>query len=101
MDRPSFNSEHMRTRLREAIAASGRTQKDITSSARLGHGYLTNILARNQMPSVDKLDAICQELNVSVAWVMYGVDLPPDYQEVFDAMERNPKKFRALMHLLE
>lgn len=96
-----FNADDMRKRLSAEIKRQKRTQAEVASSANLGHGYLTNILTRGQMPSVDKLDALCKTLGVSIAWAMYGTEIPADFEKITEAMARNPKKFYALLSLLE
>lgn len=101
MTKPVFDPQAMRARLREAVDASGKSEASIVKAANLGHGYLTNILKREKMPSVEKLHRLCDELNVSVPWVMYGIDVPGGFAEVFETMERNPKKFWALLQLLD
>ncbi|UWQ77376.1 helix-turn-helix domain-containing protein [Leisingera sp. M658] len=101
MNAPKFKPDDMRQRILDEIERQGRSQADVVEKARLGHGYLTNILKRGQMPSVDKLHALCDELGVSVAWVMYGVEMPADFDRVFDLMQRDPKKFYAVLALLE
>lgn len=53
------------------------------------------------MPSVDKLHALSNELGVSIAWIMYGIEVPPDFDRVLDLMNRDPKKFHALLALLD
>lgn len=101
MKTPTFDPDAMRQRIRDELERQRRSQSDVAEKAGLGHGYLTNILAREQMPSVDKLHSLCKELNVSVAWVMYGVEMPPDFERVFELMKSDPKKFYALLALLE
>jgi transcriptional regulator with XRE-family HTH domain len=101
MTKPKFDPSAMRDRLSAEIKKQRRTQTEVAEKAGLGHGYLTNILAREQMPSVDKLDALCKELGVSIAWVMYGIEAPEDFERITEVMSRNPKKFYALLALLE
>jgi DNA-binding phage protein len=101
MTRLQFDPEAMRQRILDELKRQRRSQSDVAEKAGLGHGYLTNILKRGQMPSVDKLHALANELGVSVAWIMYGVDVPPDFDRVLDLMNREPKKFHALMALLD
>ena len=97
----SFNPADMRQRIQDELSKQNRSQRSVVKAAGLGHGFLTNILVRNQIPSVDKLDALCRELNVSVYWVVYGIDFPADANRIFTLMRRNPKKFYALLDLLE
>lgn len=101
MSAPTFNPDAMRQRIKDELTRQRRSQADVAERAGLGHGYLTNVLTRGQMPSVDKLHALCNELDVSVAWVMYGVEMPADFDRVFGLMQRDPKKFYALLALLE
>lgn len=101
MEKQTFDPEEMRERIRQTLKDQRRTQAEVAEKAGLGHGYLTNILARNQMPSVDKLHALASELNVSVGWLMYGEEMPADFDRIHELMQRNPKKFYALLALLE
>jgi len=101
MKQLQFDPEAMRQRILDELQKQRRSQADVVDKAKLGHGYLTNILKRGQMPSVDKLHALCDELGVSVAWIMYGVEVPPDFDRVLDLMNRDPKRFHALLALLD
>lgn len=96
-----FDADAMRQRIEDTIDNLNRTQSDIADKANLGHGYLTNILKRGQMPSVEKMDALCKELNVSILWLMYGIDVPPDFHLIQDIAKRDPKKLRAVIELLK
>lgn len=96
-----FDPSAMRQRIRNELEKQRRTQADVADKAGLGHGYLTNILAREQIPSVDKLDALCKELNVSIEWIMYGAEVPADFERISELMNRDPKKFYALLALME
>lgn len=101
MSELKFDPESMRQRIRDELKRQKRTQGDVAEQADLGHGYLTNILSRGQMPSVDKLHRLATELKVSIPWLMYGAEVPADFDRVFELMQRDPKKFYALMALLE
>lgn len=91
----------VRQRLDEEVTRQRRSRKEVSTAAGLSEGYLHNILTREQIPTVDKLDAICRSLGVSLPWIMYGVELPADYAEIFQLLEKNPKKFYALLALIE
>lgn len=101
MNAPIFDPEAMRQRIEDELKRQRRSQADVVEKAGLGHGYLTNVLNRGQMPAVDKLHALCKELDVSVAWIMYGVHVPADFERVFELMNKDPKKFYALLSLIE
>ena len=53
------------------------------------------------MPSVEKMDALCRELNVSILWIMYGIPLPRNFHLVQEITRRDSKKLRAILELLE
>lgn len=94
-----FNLEEMRERLDAEIKRQRRSRTEVSLSSGNSKGYLTGILTRGQAPSVDRLDAICRELNVPMSWVLYGVNLPPNSEAVFDLLADNPRKFYALLDL--
>jgi transcriptional regulator with XRE-family HTH domain len=101
MKNKTFDVDAMRQRIRDKLKEQRLTQGEAAERAGLGHGYLTNILTRDQMPSVEKLHALCQELDVSIAWMMYGTEVPEDFDRVAEIMNRDPRKFYALLALLE
>lgn len=96
-----FDPEAMRQRIDDEIRRQRRSQTDVAKSAGLGHGYLTNLLQRGQMPAVDKLHMLCNELGISITWAMYGIESPPDFERVIELMSKNPEKFEAMLTLLE
>lgn len=95
-----FDIEAMRSRIEQELDRQRRSRTEVSLASGNSKGYLTNILSRGQVPTVDRLQAICDALGVSMAYIMYGVDIPPDSNEVFDLMKRDPEKFRALVALL-
>ena len=101
MKNDTFDPDAMRERIREEIKRQRRTQSDVAEAAGLGHGYLTNLLSRDQMPSVEKLHALCVELGVSIVWVMYGTNDTLDFERIIKIMGKDPRKLYALLTLLE
>lgn len=95
-----FDIEAMRLRLESAIKEQGRSMNDVSLSAGFSKGYLHNIIKRDQVPTVDKLEAICNELGISMLWVMYGLDVPSGAEEVFEVMRNDPDRFWAMMKLV-
>ena len=95
-----FDIGSMRQRLEGALREQDRAMSEVSLASGLSASYLHNILKRGQTPAVDKLERICKELSVSMLWVMYGLDVPPGSEEVFEAMRHDPERFWALMKLL-
>lgn len=55
-----------RKKLREAVEKSGRSKRDISIKAGLGHGYIHELLTTAKVPNIDNLSAVAAQLNVSV-----------------------------------
>lgn len=94
-----FDLEKMRARLEAEIKRQRRSMSETSLLAGLSKGYVRNVIVREQVPTIDKLHAICEALEISVPWVLYGQAVPKDAQEIFDLLEHDPKKFYALLEL--
>lgn len=95
----TFDLDSMRERLEGEISRQRRSMSEVSTSAGLSPSYVRNIIKRGQIPTVDRLHAVCTELKISVPWVLYGIDLPPETSEIFDLLENDPKRFYALLEL--
>jgi transcriptional regulator with XRE-family HTH domain len=69
--------------LREARTSQGRTLRDVSDSARVSLGYLSEVERGRKEPSSELLNAICDALEVSLSTVLT------------DAGERMARKERA------
>ena len=96
----NFDIESMRERLETAIRDKRRNLSEVSLEAGLSKTYLHNVLRRGQTPSVDKLERVCSVLNISMLWVMYGLEVPDGAEEVFEVMRRDPDRFWAMMKLV-
>lgn len=96
-----FDFKSMQERLDSEMKRQRRSMTELSEAAGLSASYVRNVLKRGQVPTVDKLDAIAQALGVSAGWLMYGVDLPPEASKVFELLEKDPKRFYALLALAE
>jgi transcriptional regulator with XRE-family HTH domain len=94
--------EEWRRRLADAVKASGRSKRKISLAAGLGHGYVHSVLAEEKDPSVMNLVKICDELNVSLSFILFGYDIQPEAEEFLRRFQSaSPKTRRALLDLLE
>ena len=101
MNDMEFYPDQMRARIREAYKELGYTNENkFEVENGLGVGYMANILRKGQLPGVDKLHLISRGLNVSVAYLMYGTDIPPHVREMLDLKDADPKKFYQILALL-
>ena len=65
-------------RLKEAVAADGRSMRAISDAADLGHNFLSELFNKRKEPGIDKLRRLCDELHVSVTYIVTGVDIGPE-----------------------
>jgi len=96
-----FDLDSMRERLDGEIKRQRRSMTEVSETAGLSKGYVRNIIARGQVPTIDKLHAICNALEIKVPWLLYGISVPPEAEAIFDLLERDPKKFYALLELAQ
>lgn len=84
-----------RDRLRAAVEASGKTARAISLEANCAHGYVHGIIHENKSATIEKLDAICDVLNVPLYKIVYGEAYPAQVQEVLDLWRSAPPQTRA------
>lgn len=88
--------EEWKARLRAEIAQSGKTKRAISLEAGLGTHWLTQTLAGDISPSVDKLQSVCDVLKVSITFILTGVRMTPMEEEFLSLSERLPEEELAL-----
>jgi transcriptional regulator with XRE-family HTH domain len=74
--------EGVRTRLRDAIEASGRSMRNISTACGFGPSYLSGILNEGKEPSYSRLMRVCKELQVSHAYIFYGARVTPTQEKI-------------------
>lgn len=71
-------------RLEAAIAASGKTLRQISLEAGLSHGYLHSLISGRRVPSVPHLIKLCTALGISVSEIVDGHPLAPETAELLE-----------------
>lgn len=95
-----MENETWRTRLEARIAQDGRTMRDVSLSAGLSAGYVHGILKDGKDPTIDRLSAVARALNVSLAYVLVGVNISPEAEEIVRVLEEDPVRRDAVLSLL-
>jgi transcriptional regulator with XRE-family HTH domain len=67
-------TEPWRTRLLEAIDASGRSDRDISRAAKLGQNAVNELRNTAKQPSVEKVIKIAEEVGVSLSYLFLGIE---------------------------
>jgi len=91
----------LRNRLEAAIANDGRSLREISKAAGLGENYLNQLLKDGKTPRVDSLLKIARALNSSFYWLVEGVDVSPDAEEIArKVIQLPPAEREAVMALV-
>ena len=87
-----FNFESLYRRLEEAIAKSPEYRNNKTGlaiDAGVGRTYVTDVLNLRRDPMLGKLYKVCQKLDVSPAWVIFGIAEDPETLELMHLVEEH------------
>lgn len=90
-----------RKRLEAAVAADGRSLRDISLEAGLSHGYLHGILRHGKEPTMDRFIKICQEIGISVTFALSGVHISPSAEKIIRALDEDQATRDAVLMILE
>jgi transcriptional regulator with XRE-family HTH domain len=71
-------NETWRDRLSAALAAEGKSKREVSLAADLGPGYVHSILSEGKDPTVDNLLKVCQAVGVSPLKVIFGLEVSKD-----------------------
>ncbi|OPB30201.1 transcriptional regulator [Bartonella sp. WD12.1] len=90
-----------RHRLNEALIKSGRSKRSISLAAGKGAGYLHSILSEGKDPTIESLSDVCQTINVSMSYILYGENPAPEDREFIDLLAKiSPEERQAILTLL-
>jgi len=90
----------MRQRLEEKLVEAGVTMRLASSNAGLGKGYVHSVIKAGTEPTVKKLAKICEANGISLAYVLFGIDMSPETQKLVELMESDPDRRDSILSLL-
>jgi transcriptional regulator with XRE-family HTH domain len=91
-----------RERLLRAIEADGRSSHAISRAAGLGPNYISQLRLENKEPGINQLIKLAEELDVSLAWLLLGVNVRPADEQFFRLFQETPPQGReAVVSLLK
>lgn len=86
-------------RLRAALDADERSDRQVSLDAGLSPGYIHTLFPRRGKqganPTIDKLAAICDALRISKNWVFFGVELTYEDEALLKEWAQLPPESRA------
>jgi ribonucleoside-diphosphate reductase alpha chain len=86
-----------RDRFAEAVGRSKKSMRQISLEAGRAAGYLYGIIKEGKDPTVDNLVAVLDVLDVSVSWIIAGVQVNPDEEELLRLYASLPDEARVAL----
>lgn len=71
--------------------------RKVSLDAGLGPGYVHSILMDGKEPSITRLEAVCHAVNVSVYYVIFGVEISPKAEQIISLLDGKPEKMEAIL----
>lgn len=90
-----------RTRLQTAIDESGYSLREVSLKAGKGPGYMFSILKEGKDPTVNSMAAVCDALNVSAAWILLGVEMSRQTEEIVKRLGESEEDQALMLKLLK
>lgn len=97
----AIKSETWRDRLEAAVAKDGRSQRKISLAAGQGHGYVNSLLREGKDPTVDNIASVCDELGVSLTWLLLGVEMSQETEKILRLLEARPGSRKGILQILQ
>lgn len=92
--------EQWRERLRLAIKASGKSQRQVSLAAGNAAGYANSLIKEGKDPSVGNLIGLCDQIGVSLSYILYGFDVSPETEEVLRLLQAHPAARKGVLQIL-
>lgn len=87
------NENSWKERLRTVLKKRGRSARSVSQSIGKGSGYLHSVLSSDgRKPSIENIVAICDELDTPILWLLFGVNMRKDEEEllrIFNNLSEN------------
>lgn len=84
-----------KARLAAGIKASGKSQREVSLAAGMGPGYVHSLLKENKDPTVDHLLRVCDAAGISLYYVLSGVQIGRDTEEIIQILEASSEATRG------
>jgi ribonucleoside-diphosphate reductase alpha chain len=100
-DIPGMESSGWKNRLAAGIREKGKSEREVSLAAGRGPGYVHSILKENKDPTIDNLIEVCRAAELSLIWVLFGVEMSRETEEIVQALEdASPEQRKGLLQFL-
>lgn len=90
-----MESETWRDRLKAEIVRQEQSMRAVSLKAGMKAGYVFSILSEGKDPGLTSLTNVCNALGVSLLRIVYGLDVTPEMEEVFQLWRQASPETRA------
>lgn len=90
-----------RDRLEASITQAGTTMNAVSVRAGLAPNYVYDLLRRSKEPTLARFMKVCDAVPVSAAYILYGVDVLPEDEQILDLLHRHPSARANILALLK
>lgn len=95
-----MNKTDWKERLKLAIENSGKSLREISLASGHGPGYLHSVFTEGKDPKITTLMKVCDAANVSLIYVLHGMEVAPEDEELLKELYLHPAKREAIRKLL-
>lgn len=95
-----YDESAMRRRLISVLEDRSLSMREVSLGANLSESYLSGVLKLGRDPQLSKLIAVCEYLEVSVTWALYGYEVPQGADEILMLLQDNPDMTEMIASLL-
>jgi transcriptional regulator with XRE-family HTH domain len=93
--------ETWRQRLESALVEKERSKREVSLAADLGPGYVHSILKEGKDPTVDNLMKVAAALGVSPIWLIFGIEVSQDADDLLALWGRaQPETRQGILSIL-
>lgn len=90
-----------RQRLARGIESKGKSFREVSLAAGKAHGYVHAMLKADKEPAVDNLIAVCEASDLSPTWVLFGVQMDRETEEIVRQLAAaSPARRKGLLQFL-
>lgn len=96
-----MESSGWKKRLADGIRDKGKSKREVSLAAGRGPGYVHSLLKEDKDPTIDNLIEVCHAADLSVIWVLFGVQMSRETEDIVRALEdASPDQRQGLLRFL-
>lgn len=95
-----MNTVGWKARLAAGMKKNGKSKREVSLAAGMGPGYVHSILKEGKDPTIDHLIKICEAADLSLYYVLIGIEASRETEEIVKLLEASKSKRQGLVQLL-